>query len=366
MRDAGLDTPVVVLAYDAREAGRLVERARGLPIDRVFLWQGDVRIVPAIVKYVEDRWNVAHDTGVFGVQAILVVEDNVRYYSSFLPTIYAELMHHAHNLVPEGVNLSHKLMRLQAQPKILLCGTYEDAWRDFVEYEDHILGIISDIEFPRGGVNAPDAGLELARRVRERQPDIPVMLQSSRPENQALARSVGASFLVKGSPTLLQQLRRFMVEQLGLRRLRLPPAGRTRGGARARPARARGAARDRAGREPRVSRRAEPLLELVQGAHRVRARRAPAAAEGLGIRDGRAPAPRADARDPGVPPSRARGVVVDFDPATYDPEATFCRLGGGSLGGKARGLAFVELLARRGAPAPRFPGVRGSACRRRS
>jgi CheY-like chemotaxis protein len=102
-------------------------------------------------------------------------------------------MHHAHNLVPEGVNLSHRLMRLQAQPKILLSGTYEAAWRDFMAYEENILGIISDIQFPANGEVARGAGVEFARQVRDRQSDVPVMLQSSRAENEELARSVGAS-----------------------------------------------------------------------------------------------------------------------------------------------------------------------------
>src|SRR5262245_2127609 len=107
LRETGLEAPVVALAYDMREVQEMSDFAGGgsSPLDRVFLWQGDVRLVPAIVKSVEDRANVAYDTGVLGVQAILVIEDNVRYYSSFLPTIYAELMHHAHYLVPEGVNL---------------------------------------------------------------------------------------------------------------------------------------------------------------------------------------------------------------------------------------------------------------------
>src|SRR5260221_8090483 len=192
-RQSGIDPPVVVLAYDRRGVGKMAVDAAPSAIDPIFLWQGDVRLVPAIVKYVEDRRNVAHDTGALGVQAVLVIEDNVRYYSSFLPMIYTELMHHAHNPVPEGVNLSQKLMRLQAQPKVLLCGSYEEAWDYFDRYEENILGVISDIEFPRGGVVVADAGLDFAQRVRERQPDVPVMLQSSRAENQMLARSIGAA-----------------------------------------------------------------------------------------------------------------------------------------------------------------------------
>src|SRR5262249_7898548 len=159
---------------------------------RVFLWQGDVRLVPAIVKYLEDRRNVAYDANVLGVQAVLVIEDNVRYYSSFLPMIHGELLQHAHHLVPEGGNLSHRLTPLQAQPTVLLCTSWEEAWRDFVDYEANILGIVSDLELPRGGRIDREAGLEFARRVRERQPDIPILLESSRGEIQWRAREAGA------------------------------------------------------------------------------------------------------------------------------------------------------------------------------
>ncbi|MBZ5557242.1 MAG: histidine kinase, partial [Acidobacteriia bacterium] len=360
LREEGIDTPVVVLAYDMREVGQMAAGAAASPassIERVFLWQGDIRLVPAIVKDVEDRRNVAHDTGVLGVQALLVIEDNVRYYSSFLPTIHTELMHHAHNLMPEGVNLSHRLMRLQAQPKVLLCRSYEEAWAYFDCYEENILGVISDIEFPRGGKLAADAGLDFARRVRERQPDVPVMLQSSRAENQELARSVGASFLQKGSPTLLQQLRRFMADHLGFGDFvfRLPD-----------------------GRE--VS-RAHDLRELEAQliaapddcvafhaernhfskwfkartefalAHDVRPRRV-SDFETVGhlrkeilraIRDHRE--------------RTRRGTVVDFDRTTFNPQTTFCRMGSGSLGGKARGLAFVDLLLSESRIAERFRDV---------
>src|SRR5262249_48075186 len=110
LREAGADTPVAVLAYDARAAADFASAYGAADLAGIFLWQGDVRILPAIVKLVEDRLNVAHDTGDLGVQAILVIEDNIRFYSSFLPVIYAELMNHALRLVPDGINLAHKLM----------------------------------------------------------------------------------------------------------------------------------------------------------------------------------------------------------------------------------------------------------------
>jgi CheY-like chemotaxis protein len=363
LREAGIDTPVVVLAYDMREVGEMATApaaGAGSPassIDRVFLWQGDIRLVPAIVKYVEDRRNVAHDTGALGVQAILVIEDNVRYYSSFLPMIYTELMHHAHNLVPEGVNLSHKLMRLQAQPKILLCGSYEEAWEYFDRYAENILGVISDIEFPRGGVVAADAGLDFARRVRERQPDVPVMLQSSRAENQELARSVGAAFLQKGSPTLLQQLRRFMVDQLGFGDFVFGmPDGREVGRAHdlrefeallaSAPAECVAYHAERNHFSKWFKARTEFAL-----AHEVRPRQVSDFETVDHLRQEVLRAIR-DYRE-----RTRRGVVVDFDRATFNPQTTFCRMGSGSLGGKARGLAFVDLLLSESGIAARFPGV---------
>ncbi|HEX9287775.1 MAG TPA: PEP/pyruvate-binding domain-containing protein, partial [Thermoanaerobaculia bacterium] len=358
LREAGIETPVVALAYDMREVAEVKAAGGPSPLDRVFLWQGDVRLLPAIVKSVEDRVNVVHDTGSLGIQAILVIEDNVRYYSSFLPTIYAEMMHHAHSLVPEGVNLSHKLMRLQAQPKILLCSTYEEAWRDFLDYQENILGVISDIQFPRDGRVAADAGLEFARRVRERQPDVPVMLQSTRSENEALARSVGASFLQKGSATLLQQLRRFMIEHLGFGDFVFRNPDRREV--------------DRACdlRELEEKLATLPAESLAYHAERnhfsrwFKARTEFALAHELrprkvsdfeSIEHLRREILRAirDYRE-----QTRRGVVVDFDRSTFSPKTTFSRLGGGSLGGKARGLAFVDLLLAESGLSSRFPGVR--------
>jgi len=358
LRDAGSGTPVVALAYDMREVSEITADGAPSPLDRVFLWQGDVRLVPAIVKYVEDRANAPHDTGELGVQAILVIEDNVRYYSSFLPTIYAELMHHAHSLVPEGVNLSHKLMRLQAQPKILLSGTYEDAWRDFVDYEENVLGVISDIQFPKNGKVAPDAGVEFARRVRERQPDVPVMLQSTRAENEELARSVGASFLQKGSATLLQQLRKFMSEHLGFGDFvfRTPDKREV---ARARDLREfeeklatvpADSLAYHAGRN-HFSRWFKARTEFAL-AHELRPRKV---SDFETVEHLRREVLRAirDYRE-----KTRRGVVVDFDRASFSPNTTFSRLGGGSLGGKARGLAFVDRLVAESSLAARFPDVR--------
>ncbi len=357
VKEAGIGTPVILLAYDSRELQEFLKKEQPAGLDRVFLWQGDVRILLAIVKYVEDRRNVAHDTGELGVQAIIVIEDNVRFYSSFLPIIYTEIMQHAQSLIPEGVNLSHKLLRIQARPKILLCSTFEEAWSYFEAYAENILGVVSDIEFPMGGKLAARAGAEFARRVREREPDVPILLQSSHPENEALARSVGASFLLKNSPTLLGQLRQFMVEDFSFGDFvfRLPDGAEV------------GRAEDLKALEERLS--TVPAESLAYHgernhfsnwlkartefalAHRLRPRRVSDFPSLEHLRSDMIRSIQEYRRE------RSRGTVTDFDPETFDPATSFSRIGGGSLGGKARGLAFVNFLLHEFEVRHRFPGI---------
>ena len=182
---------MVLLAYDGGELADFLTRNDVSLIERIFLWQGDTRILLAIVKYVEDRMNIVFDSGQAGVQVILLIEDNIRYYSSFLPLVYSEVIRHSDNLLSEGLNVAHKILRERARPKIILCGTWEEAWEYFTSYKDEILGIISDIEFPQDGELNCEAGLQFTKKVREVWPDIPVILQSGREENEAVATSVG-------------------------------------------------------------------------------------------------------------------------------------------------------------------------------
>src|SRR2546425_930442 len=120
VRIAGLDVPVVVLAYDYREVKNFIARNPITHIERIFLWQGNARILIALVKYIEDKRNVLHDTRAIGVPVLLVIEDNIRYYSSFLPVIYTELIKQSRRVIKEGINVAHELLRMQARPKILL------------------------------------------------------------------------------------------------------------------------------------------------------------------------------------------------------------------------------------------------------
>ncbi|HEY7818549.1 MAG TPA: DUF5752 family protein, partial [Vicinamibacteria bacterium] len=357
LRAEGIETPVVLLAYDRRELSQL-EKQNVSGIERMFLWRGDVRILVAIVKYMEDKLNVAHDTGVAGVPAIVLVENSIRYYSSFLPVIYTELVKHSHGLLPEGLNITDKILRIRAEPKILLASSYEEARSYFDLYSDGILGIISDIQFPREGVIRPDAGFELAREVRRLRPDLPIMLQSSRPQNEARALEMSASFLLKGSPTLLHQVRKFMAESLRIGDFvfRLPDGTEV------------GSASDLKTLEEMLEK--VPAESLAYHGERndfsnwLKARTELALAEKLRpvkVSDFESLehlrqsviASIAEYRN-----ERNRGQVVDFDRELYDAKATFYRIGGGSLGGKARGLAFIESLLNQFPIDRHFPGVR--------
>lgn len=355
VRSAGLNIPVIVLAYENRELTHFRETHDCSAIERFFLWQGDVRILLAIVKYIEDRRNVRQDTGGAGVPAILVVEDSVRFYSAFLPMIYTELVKHTHGLITEGRNLYQKMIRTRARPKVLLCETYEEAWNYFSEYEEHILGVISDIEFPRRGKLMPEAGVALAKQIREHRPDLPILLQSSQPKNERLAASINARFGLKQSPTLLHEVRSFMLQNFGFGDFAFQMPDGTE-----------------------VD-RASNLHELVEKLHTVpaesiafhgsrnhfsiwlKARGEYSLAHGLRLGRVADYATLEDLRQDLIASlhayqqERDLQVVADFDRRRFDGNTRLARIGGGSLGGKGRSLAFVNRLFRNHRIPERYP-----------
>ena len=359
VKESGLNVPVVVLAYDYREVKSFIERNPNTDIERIFLWQGNIRILISIVKYIEDKRNVAHDTAEIGVPVILVVEDNIRYYSSFLPVIYTELLTQSRRLIREGINVAHKLMRMRARPKILLASTYEEAAEFAREYQEYLLGVVSDVEFSRAGELSPEVGFDLARMIRGLVPDAPIVLQSSRTEFRARAHSQAFSFLRKGSPTLLRDLRRFLSDQFAFGDFIFRLADRNE------VARATNLneLEERLGTVP-----AESIAYHAQSNHFsrwLRARTEFALAQRLRPRKVSDFASVEDLRHDLIASiaeyraEQSEGLIGDFDPASFKPsDAFFLRIGGGSLGGKARGLAFVRHLLHKHRLRRRFPSVR--------
>src|SRR6201988_1316681 len=359
VRRKGLDVPVVVLGYDYREIKNFVARNPVSAKDRLFLWQGNARILIAIVKYVEDKRNVLHDTRAMGVPVLLVVEDNIRYYSAFLPVIYTELIKQSRRMIQEGINVAHKLVRMQARPKILLASNFEEAAQLVQEYREYIFGLVSDVEFPWEGKLSPEAGLELARMGRSLTPDVPVVLQTSRTEFRPRAHAEGYAFLRKRSPTLLKDLRRILTDQFGFGDFvfRLPDQHEV------------GRAKDLNELEEQLQ--TIPADSLVYHAQRnhfshwLMARTEFALAAKLRPRkvsDFTGPEHlRSDLIASISDYRREQNEVLigDFKPDTFKPsQSSFLRIGSGSLGGKARGLAFVRHLLRTRRITKRFPGVR--------
>lgn len=344
VREAGLEIPVVLLAYDNRELSELVLYQDISIFDQVFVWQGDFRIIIAIIKHLEDKCNVQHDTDMVGVQSIILIEDRVRYYSSFLPLIYVELFKQQRRLISEGISLSHKFLRMRARPKILLCTNYEDAWQYFKEYQEHILGIISDINYKREGKYDPEAGLKFAHNVKQHQFDIPILLQSSNPDNAQKAHEVGASFVLKGSRTLHQDLRKFMEENFGFGDFIF----RTGQGIEV------GRATDLKSLETQLGIVLDESIVYHSNhnhfskwlkartefwlAHQLRPRHLSEFDSVQGLREMLISSVRQYRR------KRQRGIITDFNKETFYPLSSFARICGGSLGGKARGLSFVNHL----------------------
>jgi CheY-like chemotaxis protein len=358
VKQRGLDVPVVVLAYDYREVKDFVAHHPVTDIERIFLWQGNARILVAIVKYIEDKRNAFHDTRALGVPIILLVEDNIRYYSSFLPVIYTELIAQSRRVIQEGINVAHKLVRMRARPKILLCSNYEDAAQLVRTYRDYLFGVVSDVEFPREGQLSPEAGFELAHLVRSLVPDAPVALQSSRTKFKARAKAEGYSFLRKRSPTLLRDLRRLFTGQFGFGDFVFFTPG---GGEVAR-------ASDLNTLEERL--RTVPAESIVfhsqsnQFSHWLMARTEFELAQKLRPRKVSDFATYEDVRHDLISSiaeyrhEQSQVLVGDFRAASFKADDSFfLRIGDGSLGGKARGLAFVRHLLHSRRVRQRFPSI---------
>jgi CheY-like chemotaxis protein len=359
VKQAGLDVPVVVLAYDYGEVKDFRARNPVTEIERIFLWQGNVRILITMIKYIEDKRNAFHDTHVMGVPVMLVVEDNVRYYSSFLPVIYTELITQSRHLLSDSVNVAHRLMRMRARPKILLCTTYEDAVDQVMRYRDYLMGVVSDVEFPRHGALAPGAGFELAAMIREHVPDVPIVLQSSRTEFQERALAQGFQFLRKRSPTLLADLRRFFIEQVGFGDFvfRMPDGKEV---ARASDLKALETKLDEVDAESVAYHAARNHFSQW-----LRARTEFAVAQKLRPRKlSDFPTYEHLRRDliqsiADYRREQSEVLIGDFNQASFQAsDATFLRMGSGSLGGKGRGLAFIRHLLYTYRLNLRYEGVR--------
>lgn len=348
------ELPTVLLVLDEVELKRLRARPQTDSLDRIFLWTGDTRILLAIIKLTEDALNVAQDTSKTGVQVIIVVEDSVRYYSSFLALLYSELMVQSQSLIAEGLNSLHKLLRMRARPKILLASTYEEAEQYHQAYQDHVLALISDVQFPRGGKLDPEAGLRLVRKFQSHRSDLPILLLSATAPPER-ARELGVELVEKNSPVMLRSLQKFLKDNLGFGDFvfRLPDYTEV---ARAKDmyelaqvisqVDARSLAYHASRGHFNVWLRARSMFELADYLAKVYLEDFSNVED---LRQFLLEAIRSAANREQI------GVITDFSERTAGPPRGFVRLGQGSLGGKGRGVAFLHALVARHGLEQAFP-----------
>jgi Pyruvate phosphate dikinase, AMP/ATP-binding domain len=207
--------PVVLLSYSTREVTMQMHQAKKANFDKVFIWSGNSRIFLTIIKYIEDKMNVAPDVKTTDVRVIIFVEDSPQYYSSLLPVLYTVIMTQTQKLMEQGLNDMHKLMRMRARPKILLVSSYEEAMDVYEKYEKNVLGLLTDVRYSKGGINDAQAGFKLAESIREKDSTVPILIMSKEPQNQVKAFDMGAQFIDKNSETLLYDMKSFVKTQFG-------------------------------------------------------------------------------------------------------------------------------------------------------
>ncbi|MFX0013338.1 MAG: PEP/pyruvate-binding domain-containing protein [Promethearchaeota archaeon] len=335
--------PVILLLNNTGIIPYLPEPSKRQGIDRIFLWNGDSTVFVAIIKHLEDKLNVAHDTEVGLVRVIIVVEDSIRYFSLFLPLIYSELMKQTHRLISAGINDFYNLLQMRARPKILLAETYEEAMEYYRTYQKYVIGVISDVRFMKEGKIDKEAGIKFIKEVKTNNITLPTALQSRELENKKYAKELGSYFIYKKSHRLLQSLRQFMLRYLGFGDFIFRLTDGT------------------------VVGRARNIMELYQAISVVpnesliyhgsndhfsgwlmnRAEFAIAQKiKPVKVTDFSADGLRQFLLESinAILVEKSGGVVHDWDRESHHPAIRFTRLRPGSLGGKGRGIAFLQFL----------------------
>ena len=339
------DIPIVVLTHFNREVSMRLEKEDLSAIDYVFCWLGNADLLLAIIKLIEDEMNADHDIEEVGVQTILLVEDSIRYTSSYLPELYRIVLQQSREFMKEALNEHQKMLRMRGRPKILLAKTYDEALEIYRKYHFNMLGVISDVSFKKN--NKRDTkrklGLKLVREIRKNDPHMPVLLQSSDKSNKALAKKLGAGFVHKYSKALSIEIRNYIIGHFGFGEfLFIDPDTKEVIG--------------RAHNLQTFQRKIAEVPDKVLAWH---------AAQNHFSKwlNARAIFPVAqlfkyiteeDFNNIGEVRSylyeaissfrisKGRGIIAEFDRKTYDEYRNFSRIGEGSIGGKARGLAFID------------------------
>ncbi|KPK84276.1 MAG: phosphoenolpyruvate synthase [Bacteroides sp. SM23_62_1] len=354
------DIPVVVLTHFSREVSLRLQNEDLSAVDHVFCWLGNADLLLAIIKLIEDRMNAEYDVEVVGVQVILLVEDSIRYISSYLPTLYKIILKQSREFSTEALNEHQRMLRMRGRPKILMAKTLEDAVNIFNKYKFNILGIISDVSFKRTAKDAQKEvlGLDFCRMVREEDEFMPFLFQSSDAGNSKYARELKAGFIHKYSKNLLVELNEYIIRNFGFG--------------------------DFVFRDPDTREEIARVSDLQELQHQIMKLPDKVLQYHTSKNDfskwlnARAIFPIAqmfkyvrqedfnsvdDMRSyiyesiSSFRISKGRGIIASFDRQKFDEYLIFSRIGEGSIGGKARGLAFINSLIEKHRIFNQWPGV---------
>lgn len=360
--------PFILLTHFSREIHRRLEKQDTSYVDYVFSWNGNAELIVAIVKLFEDLINADNDILKIGVQAILLVEDSVRYYSTYLPELYKLVLKQSSEFLKETLNEKQKKLRKRSRPKILLATNYEDAVNTYRKYRNNMLGVISDVGFvlhkndPQES-EKPDAGIDLVRLIREDDPYMPIILQSSQGDMAQVAEKLGVGFLKKYSKTLIIQLSEYIREEFEFGDFVF-----------------RDRDRQECGRAANLSQLQECIMTIPDDVLIYNTSKNMLSkwffARGLFTLANQFKAVHenhftstAELRNyisqqiHDYHALNGRGIIAHFDKNTYGKYIWFSRAGEGSLGGKARGLAFLNTLIAKYRLTNRYEGVKISTPR---
>lgn len=356
--------PIVLLSSFSREVYRKIESSDCRYIDHIFCWNYSTDLIIAIIKLLEDELNAERDILGYGVQAILLVEDSVKYYSTYLPELYRLVLRQNTESIKEALNELQQVTRKRSRPKILMATNYEDAVALYERYKGNLLGVISDIGFVLHKGDAPstekiDAGIDLCRLVRKDNPRMPFLMQSSQESMRELATRMGAGFLLKSSKTLNQELGEYIEREFGFGDfVVIDPETHEEVGR----------AHDLYEFEsllrnipPEAFKRLADNNYLskwlfARGMFGLGRKLSPIRSEDYADIESHRDADIKAIHDYRV--SQALGVVAAFNPETYNDTIWFSRLGSDSLGGKARGLAFLNHILQKHELYDKWEGVR--------
>ncbi len=350
--------PIVVLTYFSREVSLLLEGEDLSAIDYVFCWLGDASLILAIIKLIEDKMNADFDIENIGVQAIILVENSIRYISSYLPNIYRIVLLQSLDFQREALNEHQRMLKMRGRPKILLANNFNDAVALYEKYKYNVLGVISDISYKRDNVPDEYAGLKLCKVVMAEDDKVPFLLQSSNSSHKKAAEELGAGFINKYSKSLSLELRNFIIQNLAFGPFvfknseTLEPIA---------------IATDLQSLQQKLLTIPDSTIEYHASRNHfskwLNARALfPVAQMFKYVKRSDFESMDEMRRFLYVAISsfrlgKGRGVIAKFDKTSFDEYQIFSRIGEGSIGGKARGLAFINRIIKQNKLYNKFPGV---------